>query len=151
MLAERSHLSKNAIPNELFLLTAIRLHQRTPHDAGNGSYLDWALKEWMWFKNTGMINSENLVNDGLNKDCENDGKTTWTYNQGVILGGLTDLYKTTGDTNYLNQAMAIAHAAIATLVDANGVLQEFCGRRRLGGADAPEIKGNFYSLSYLPL
>lgn len=93
---------KNAIANELFLLAAIRLHQRTPGDTGPDSYLDWAQREWAWFKQGGMINAQNLVNDGLNRNCENNGRTAWTYNQGVILGGLTDWYKTTGDTNYLN-------------------------------------------------
>ena len=74
---------KNAIPNELFLLAAIRLHQRTPGDGGTGSYFYWATNEWAWFKASGMINAQNLVNDGLN-GCANNGQTTWTYNQGVI-------------------------------------------------------------------
>ena len=93
LIWRKLHATKNAIPNELFLLVAIRLHQRTPHDGGAGSYLYWALREWEWFRQTGMINPQNLVNDGLNRYCRNDGKTTWTYNQGVILGGLTDYTK----------------------------------------------------------
>ena len=91
LIWRKHHGNKNAIPNELFLLVAVRLHQRTPGDAGRGSYLDWALREWEWFKQTGMINPQDLVNDGLNRNCRNDGRTTWTYNQGVIIGGLTDL------------------------------------------------------------
>ena len=27
--------------------------------------------------------------------------TTWSYNQGVILGGLADMYNVTGDASYL--------------------------------------------------
>ncbi len=123
---------KNAIPNELFLLAAIRLHQRTPGDGGVGSYFYWATNEWAWFKASGMINAQNLVNDGLN-GCVNNGQITWTYNQGVILGGLTDLYKTTGNTTYLNQAVAIANAAISTLVDGNGILREPCESGNCGG------------------
>jgi predicted alpha-1,6-mannanase (GH76 family) len=133
---------KNAIANELFLLTAIRLHQRTPGDSGVGSYFYWATNEWAWFKASGMINAQNLVNDGLNSSCVNNGQTTWTYNQGVILGGLTDLYKVTGDSNYLNQATAIADAAIVTLVDGNGVLREPCESGGCGG-DGPQFKGIF--------
>ena len=140
---------KNAIANELFLLVAIRLHQRTPGDAGTGSYFDWATNEWAWFKASGMLNGQSLINDGLNSSCLNNGQTTWTYNQGVILGGLTDLYKVTGDSNYLNQAMAIADAAIATLVDANGVLREPCESGGCGG-DGPQFKGIFIRyLAYL--
>jgi predicted alpha-1,6-mannanase (GH76 family) len=140
---------KNAIPNELFLLAAIRLHQRTPGDGTTtNSYLYWATNEWTWFKASGMINSQSLVNDGLN-GCVNNGQTTWTYNQGVILGGLTDLYKVTGNANYLNQAIAIANAALAHLVDGNGVLVEPCESGDCGG-DGSEFKGIFQrNLAYL--
>lgn len=140
---------KNAIPNELFLLAAIRLHQRTPGDTGPGSYFYWATNEWAWFKAIGMLNGQNLINDGLNSSCLNNGQTTWTYNQGVILGGLTDLYMVTGDVTYLNQATVIANAAIATLVDANGVLREPCESGDCGG-DGPQFKGIFIRyLAYL--
>jgi predicted alpha-1,6-mannanase (GH76 family) len=44
----RRRTYKNAIPNELFLLIAGRLHQR-PAGATVGGYLDWALREWQWF------------------------------------------------------------------------------------------------------
>jgi len=57
---------KNAITNELFLASSMRLH---PYATLLGKpptyYLDWALKEWQWFENSGMINSDNLINDGL--------------------------------------------------------------------------------------
>jgi predicted alpha-1,6-mannanase (GH76 family) len=150
ILWKKNHSYKNAIANELFLLVAIRLHQRTPADAGPGSYLDWAQREWSWFKQSGMINACNLVNDGLSRDCENNDGTTWTYNQGVIIGGLTDLYKTTGDTNYLKQADAIAAAAMAKLVDGNGILQEPCEDEGCNGPDVPQFKGIFiHYLTYL--
>ncbi|HKW28542.1 MAG TPA: glycoside hydrolase family 76 protein [Verrucomicrobiae bacterium] len=131
---------KNAIPNELFLLDAIRLHQRTPGDGGTGSYYYWATNEWNWFLNSGMINTQNLINDGLTTNCLNNGQTTWTYNQGVILGGLTELYKVTGNTNYLVEAESIANAAIAHFTSANGVLVEPCN---CSGPDVPEFKGIF--------
>lgn len=147
----KSRTYKNAIPNELFLTLAARLHERTPGDSGSGSYLDWANREWTWFSSSGMINSSHLVNDGLNSSCQNNGQTTWTYNQGVILGGLTDLYKITANTSYLSQAEAIANAAIGTLVNANGVLKEPnepCGTSC--GGDSPQFKGIFMrNLSYL--
>lgn len=134
---------KNAIANELFFLTAIRLHQRTPNDEGTNSYLDWATREWTWFDQSGMINSQNLVNDGLSRWCENNGRTTWTYNQGVILGGLAELYKSTGNTNYLRRALEIADAAITTLNDGKGILAEPCEPDNCGGEDVPQFKGIF--------
>ena len=144
----KSRTYKNAIPNELFLLNAIELHQRTPGDAGVNSYFYWATNEWVWFKNSGMINSSSLVNDGLN-GCVNNGQTTWTYNQGVILGGLTDLYKVTGDISYISQALSIGNAAITALADGNGVLVEPCESGDCGG-DGTEFKGIFQrNLAYL--
>jgi predicted alpha-1,6-mannanase (GH76 family) len=141
---------KNAIANELFLLVAIRLHQRTPGDPGANNYLYWGTNEWSWFKNSGMINPQNLINDGLSSACVNNGQTTWTYNQGVILGGLTDLYKSTGDSSYLTQAIAIADAATSTLVDTDGVLREPCELTGCGGGDVPQFKGIFIrNLAYL--
>jgi predicted alpha-1,6-mannanase (GH76 family) len=103
---------KNAITNELFLSLAARLHLRSP---GDGNYLDWALREWHWFSASGMIGQNGLVNDGLTPDCQNNGKPTYTYNQGVILGGLADLYESTGDTAFLQQGESIADAALREL------------------------------------
>ena len=142
---------KNAITNELFLELAARLHERTPGDGGSGSYLDWANREWTWFSASGMINSSNLINDGLNSSCQNNGQTTWTYNQGVILGGLTDMYKITANTSYLTEAETIANAATTSLVNTNGSLKEPnepCGSSC--GPDGPQFKGIFMrNLAYL--
>src|SRR5207248_9208110 len=62
---------KNAIANELFLTVAARLHQRTPGDGGKESYIEWAQREADWFEASGMINAQNLVNDGLNAEGKN--------------------------------------------------------------------------------
>src|ERR1700691_583252 len=62
---------KNAIPNELFLLIAARLHQRSGGPASR--YLDWALREWRWLQASGLIGPAGLVNDGLTAGCVNNG------------------------------------------------------------------------------
>ena len=131
---------KNAIANELFLLLAARLHERTP---GDTTYLNWANQEYNWFMNSGMINSSNLVNDGLSSSCTNNGGTTWTYNQGVILAGLAEMYRITGNSSYLTTADNIAHAAMTNLVDSNGILQEPCEPGNSCGGDGPQFKGIF--------
>jgi len=130
---------KNAIPNELFLLIAGRLHQRAA-----GGYLDWALREWQWFSGSGMIGPAGLVNDGLTADCANNGRTTWTYNQGVIIGGLAVLYEITGDDAYLGQAETIAAAALRDLTVPPGILIE-PGERETDrrDRDRPQFKGIF--------
>jgi Glycosyl hydrolase family 76 len=114
---------KETVANELFLSLAAALHLRTPGDRGPGSYLDWANREWEWFKSSGLINAQRLVNDGLTATCENNGETTWTYNQGVILGGLASMYDITHDRSYLDVAEEIADAALRILsvtIELNG-------------------------------
>ena len=73
-----------------------------------------------------MINPRNLVNDGLDSACRNNHRTTWTYNQGVILGGLSMLAKQTGDAKFLERAQSIALAAISRLTDQHGILHDPC-------------------------
>jgi hypothetical protein len=103
---------QNSVTNELFLELSARLYRDTHQE----SYLQWAQKELAWFNASGLINSSNLINDGLTTTCQNNGQTTWTYNQGVILGGLAALYQATDDQTYLTEAKQIANAAISTLV-----------------------------------
>lgn len=132
---------KNAIPNELFLLLAARLHNRVPQDGGVDSYLTWAQREWAWFNASGLINAQGLVNDGLTSACKNNGGQTWTYNQGVILGGLAELFRATGDASLLAAAERIANAATATLVTSAGILREACEPGCTG--DGLQFKGPF--------
>jgi predicted alpha-1,6-mannanase (GH76 family) len=137
-----SRTYKNAIPNELFLSIAAKLANRTSGGA-SAAYLNWAQQEWAWFEGSGMINAQSLINDGLNSSnpnaCTNNGKTTWTYNQGVILGGLVELYRADSDPSLLPEAEAIANAAIANLAQ-NGILTE---PGSMTGGDVPQFKGIF--------
>jgi predicted alpha-1,6-mannanase (GH76 family) len=129
---------KNAITNELFLLAASRLHRRT----GEAGYLDWAARAWAWFDASGMINESDLVNDGLDGSCANNGDTTWTYNQGVILSGLVELWRITGERGYLRRAQRIADATITTQVHDSGILREPC-EPFTSNKDAHLFKGVF--------
>jgi predicted alpha-1,6-mannanase (GH76 family) len=138
---EKPNNYKNAIANELFLSVAASLANRSAGSTA-ASYLAWAQKEWTWFKASGMINSQSLINDGLTSTnpsaCRNNGRNTWTYNQGVILGGLVELYKADKDPTLLPQAATIANVAIANLT-VNGILVE----SSVSGNDAPQFKGVF--------
>jgi predicted alpha-1,6-mannanase (GH76 family) len=136
---------KNAIPNELFLLLAARLARRAPNGTGAGSYQDWAAKTADWFVNkSGLINSQNLVNDGLTSACKNNGEATWSYNQGVILGGLAEMFRLTGNRGYLASAERIGDAATTLMVHTNGSFRDVCdsGPNTCTG-DAVIFKGPF--------
>jgi predicted alpha-1,6-mannanase (GH76 family) len=137
---------KNAITNELFLTLAARLHQRS---SGTTEYLDWARREWDWFCERGLIGADGLVNDGLDDSCQNNRGQTWTYNQGVVLGGLAALFEITGDAAYLRQGEAIADAALGSLTSPSpdakhGILLEPGeDRTARGDGDRPQFKGIF--------
>jgi predicted alpha-1,6-mannanase (GH76 family) len=121
----RDRRYKNAVTNELFLLAAARLAGRTEGARAEG-YLDWARRAWTWFRDSGLVNAQGLVNDGLGEDCANNGQETWTYNQGVILGALAELWRATGETELVDHARGIADAALRHLVHPEGVLREPC-------------------------
>jgi len=137
---------KNAIANELFLSVAAHLANRTSGSTRR-QYLNWAKREWKWFDASGMINAKNLVNDGLEKPavigvgCTNNGRTTWTYNQGVILGGLVELSKADHDPGLRLVAQKLAAAGITQLADENEILHDPCEPRC--GADGVQFKGIF--------
>ncbi len=137
---------KNAIANELFFSVATHLAVRAQADSRQ-TYTDWAEKEWRWFTVSGMINAEHLVNDGITIDkatgvCRNNGRTVWTYNQGVVLGALAEWSRMTDDPMLLMQARVLADAGLAHLTDDAGVLHDVCEPASCG-ADAPQFKGIF--------
>ena len=137
---------KNAITTELFLTLAALLHQRLPA----GGYLTWAQRAREWFGSSGLIGPGGLVNDGLTAACQNNGGTTWTYNQGVILGGLAALFEITGDRACLTQGESIAHATLSTLtVPGSGILAEPCESASAGcNGDQAQFKGIFVRYLY---
>lgn len=149
----RARTYKNAIANELYIKLAASLYNRhkggptTPDAAAPEQYLARAERAWSWLRQSGMINGENLFNDGLAMDeagvCFNNNLPVWTYNQGVILGGLagahskpsrflspfpllfskpfpaphiikTELYLATSNASYLAAARGIADAVLAS-------------------------------------
>jgi predicted alpha-1,6-mannanase (GH76 family) len=142
--SKKTH-GKNAIENELFLAVAASLANRASTSDQRAEYLAWAQREWAWFHNSGMINGQHLVNDGLKstdpEHCTNNGGNTWTYNQGVILGALVELNKAAPDPALAETATSIALAAVRRLTDADGVLHETSPAHT--GGDVPQFKGIF--------
>lgn len=135
---DKNHTYVNAIANELYLSVAAHLANRIPD---NKTYITTAQNQWNWFKGSGMINAQNTINDGLTTACKNNGGTVWSYNQGVVLGGLVELSRATGNKTLLTAASTIATAAIGALSDTNGVLHDPCEPNC--GADGNQFKGIF--------
>ena len=127
----------NAITNELYLGAAASLANRM---SNKQYYLDIALKQWAWFQKTGLINSQNLINDGLQNDnCANNGEPELTYNQGVILGALVELNQAQNNESFLTTAKNIAKAAISKFSDSNNILRDGCEPNC--GVDEVQFKG----------
>ncbi|POR31904.1 Putative mannan endo-1,6-alpha-mannosidase [Tolypocladium paradoxum] len=141
----------NAITSELYLSVAASLANRIPQN--KKTYLDEAKAHWEWFEKSGMINAQNLINDGLDDHCKNNGQPTWSYNQGVVLGGLAELSRATGDGRYIERAVGIAQAAIKALANPDGILVEVDKCELRGdncGGDGAQFKGVFMrNLGYL--
>jgi Glycosyl hydrolase family 76 len=134
-----SKSGKNAISNSLYLELNAALHNRI---SGDTTYLNRAKAEWAWFSASGLINSSDLVNDGLTSSCQNNGATTWTYNQGVPLAGLVELYRATGTQSLLTEAENLANASTSsTYLNPGGILQEPCEPSNGCGADGTSFKG----------
>lgn len=114
---------KNAIANELFIKLAASLHNRIN---GDTQYLHQAKEVWTWFRASGMFDSDNLINDGLDSNCRNNGQVKWSYNQGVILGGLVELFMATSEQSYITEARNIADAVLrSTQLNPRGILFDY--------------------------
>jgi Glycosyl hydrolase family 76 len=157
---DKVHQHNVAIANELFLSVAAHLANRVTNKA---YYVSWAEKQWAWFQQSGLINAQNNINDGLNlQTCKNNNGTVWSYNQGkqlknrlfrvarttisnnnlgVILGGLVELNKASPNDSYISTAKSIASAAISKLQDSAGVLHDPFEPNL--GHDGDQFKGIF--------
>lgn len=136
---------KNAIANELFLKVSAQLHNRVP---GDTRYAGWAAREWAWFRGTGMLTRAGLVVDGLAIGRQGACRPlltspAWTYNQGVLIGGLVSLKHATGNPSLLATAQRVAGTVIRSpVLSPRGVLREPCEASSCD-ADQPQFKGIF--------
>lgn len=135
----KQHTENGAIENELFISVAAHLARRIPEQT---NFQDWALGTWQWFSDSGLVNDQHTINNGLNlSTCTNDLDTVWSYNQGVILGALVELSQLQSDKSYLSTARDIALGGIDALSNSDGVLQDSCEPDC--GADGSQFKGIF--------
>jgi len=121
---------KNTITNALYIALTASLHQRHRTDG----WLAEAQKTWNWFRTgTGgqllLGSAPGLVKDGVYEASAGQcgyfppvGANTYTYLQGALAGGLTELYSATGDIGLLDWATGIADAATSRLITSSGVL-----------------------------
>nr|AGS49725.1 glycosyl hydrolase [uncultured bacterium esnapd14] len=124
-----SSADKNLITNVLYMKLAATLHN---HGLGQGYWRDEAQKIWRWLRGGGgrplLGSSPGLAYDTLHVDngvCSvDDNYFTFTYNQGVLIGGLAELYVATRAVDTLLWATGVANMATAhpDMLSGNGIL-----------------------------
>lgn len=136
---DRERTYKNAVTAGLYLRLAASVHNRT---SGDTVWLGRTRTAATWYLGSGMVNAAGLVNDGLTRDCRNNGQTVWTYNQGLGIGGLVEAWRATGDTALLAAARRLGDAALTGLTR-DGVLTESCDPSASCDDNQKQFKGIF--------
>ncbi len=122
----RTSKYKNAITNELYIVSSSRLARLTR----DSKFSDRATLGLNWLLGSGMLQKDtSLIVDGLDSACKPTGGV-YTYNQGVILGGISEYSNIfPANSSLINIGESIAQAVSSKLVDpGTGVLTEVsCG------------------------
>jgi hypothetical protein len=124
-----------------------------------------AVRAYDWFMSHNFTNAQGLIVDGFHispnqTTCNERNEMVYTYNQGVILSGLRNLWEATSDDTYL----ADGHALIETVIDAtgwnahnsttaaqwaglgrNGVLEDYCDAPATCSQDNYIFKGVYFT------
>ena len=128
----------------LYIFLAASLANRVS-SSDKATYLNAAESLWDWFFSSGIVQSSGYVQDGVNVDgCSVTGDY-FSYNQGVILGAAAELYKATGNADYITQVTPIANTNVAANSDFNNGndIEDECGG---SGCDTTSqlFKGAFF-------
>lgn len=117
----------------------------------NETYADWAEMVWDWMADSLMFdrNAEDgllYIWDNVNADmnCTNPVKFIWSYNYGVLLGGLAYMYNyTDGDQVWKDRIDEVLGSAITLYFpdDNGGIMEEFlCEENLLCNQDQKSFK-----------
>lgn len=135
-----------------------------PLTAHDPLLLDNAKREWAWFKSQPFKNAQGLIIDGFHLSpnqttCDQPNDMVYTYNQGVMLSGLRQLWEATGDTSYLEDAYEQIWSTINATgwyslrrndsdawagLGRNGVMEDYCDAPASCSQDAQMFKGIFF-------
>lgn len=120
--------SKNACSNGPAAIIAARLYRLYDQAGLSGGkskqgYLDEAIKIYAWLRDNLYDARTGAVRDHLN-DKGGIGAAVFTYNQGTFIGAAHELYRITGERQYLDDAVKAVEYVIEHLSQNNGVLQD---------------------------
>jgi len=133
---DKAHTQKATASNAGPVISALILYERTKE----ARYRDYGIKLYNFWRSYEVNNSTGQVVDHL---VVPSGQQVWwsfTYNQGLMIGAAIEMYKVTGNRNYLNDANLVARFMANNQVQ-SGVLHD-CGNPP--GGDCPNFKGIGY-------
>ncbi|TXE13411.1 glycoside hydrolase family 76 protein [Algoriphagus aquimarinus] len=118
--------TKNACSNGPAAIVAARIYSMydqidNPGEKPKQEYLDEAVKIYSWLKENLYDPTEGKVFDNMNGKGE-ISPAVYTYNQGTFIGAAHELYKITGDRQYLEDAITASNYVIDHMSTNNGVL-----------------------------
>lgn len=118
--------TKNACSNGPAAIVAARIYSMYDQVGASGgkskqSYLDEAVKIYTWLKENLYDSNEGKVFDNMNASGGID-RAIYTYNQGTFIGAAHELYKITGDKQYLIDAVKASNYVINHMSNNKGVL-----------------------------
>lgn len=121
--------SKNACSNGPAAIIAARLYNFYDKAGVSGGkakeqYLTEAKKIYSWLKKTLFDEQTGAMADNIAKDGRINRNWIFTYNQGTFLGAAHELYKITGDKQYLADAVKAANYVIERMSNNRGVLSD---------------------------
>ncbi|KAJ3254291.1 hypothetical protein HK103_007261 [Boothiomyces macroporosus] len=123
---------KNTIANGLYFELSSKLFLKTK----NQFYLNEAQKTIDWIMNVAKLYDGKVFLDGIkniDSTCSLNGGI-YSYQHGVIISGMVNMYKATSDQNWLGQAVQMAVNSISSF-STNNVIREYSSCDRSGSAN----------------
>ncbi|KAL8717244.1 MAG: hypothetical protein Q9225_005497 [Loekoesia sp. 1 TL-2023] len=144
-----------------------------PAKAHDPQYLENAVEAYQWLRTSGMTNRKGLYVDGFHIQgwkggkngstgtgkCDVRNEQVYTYNQGVVLSGLRQLWEATGSKSYLDDGHQLIQNVIAATgwytrgtgwpwlwsgLGRNGVMEEACDSLGTCSQNGHTFKGIFF-------
>eukprot|EP00877_Chromochloris_zofingiensis_P011778 jgi/Chrzof1/6854/Cz02g01010.t1 len=132
---------KSTISLLLYMQAGMLLYTHVKDDM----YLIRAQTALRWLNETELLTKDGKVFDGIDGQCHHE-YTLFSYNQGVLLGTLIQMYKVTGQDSYLRIAEKVADVPINDM-SPNGILREGCEPKTCN-YDSEQFKGVYMRYLY---
>jgi mannan endo-1,6-alpha-mannosidase len=94
--------------------------------SGDATFLQQGDQMYKWLKSSGIVTADYKVYDGLDEDrgCGINGNQL-SYKAGFLVGGLSWMFRASGNQFYMDEAHKITTAAMTTFTQ-NGIITDQC-------------------------